>query len=118
MFNTFNPVFDREGKFLYAGSSRRFSPRYSDQDTTFIYDDSQVLMAIPLNLDVENPWLPESDEEEWEEESATAEDETEEEEETEETEAEDEDEEGDEGDDNNGDGDGEEDEYEEVGDKE
>jgi tricorn protease len=68
MFNTFNPVFDREGKFLYAGSTRRFSPRYSDQDTTFIYDDSQVLMAIPLNLDVENPWLPESDEEEWEEE--------------------------------------------------
>ncbi len=65
MFSDGDPVFDRSGHWLYFTSSRRFSPTYSDLDTTFIYDDSEVLMAVPLREDVELPWTPTSDEVTW-----------------------------------------------------
>ncbi len=67
MFNDANPVFDRLGKFLYFSSNRRFSPEYSSIDSTFVYPDSEVLLAVALNSEVENPWLLESDEVTWEE---------------------------------------------------
>lgn len=59
------PTFDRKGDFLYFASSRRFSPEYSDIDTTYIYNNSQVLIAAPLRKDVKSPYLEKSDEEEW-----------------------------------------------------
>ncbi len=68
MFSDREPAFDREGDYLYFTSQRQFSPSYSDLDTSWIYDDSGVLIAVPLREDVEHPWLEESDEEEWEEE--------------------------------------------------
>ena len=66
-FNDGAPTFDRAGDYLYFASSRRFSPTYSDVDTTFIYNRSEVLLAVPLRADVESPWLPKSDEETWDE---------------------------------------------------
>jgi tricorn protease len=67
-FNDSSPCFDRKGDFLYFVSSRSFvSPKYEDLGTTFIYSDSQVLLALPLRQDVENPRLPKSDEESWKE---------------------------------------------------
>ena len=74
MFSDGSPAFDRAGNYLYFASSRSFQPQYSSIDSTFIYPDSQLLMAVPLRTDVEYPWLPESDEEEWDEESADDED--------------------------------------------
>ena len=65
MFNSTSPTFDREGKFLYFTSQRNFSPTYSDIDTTYIYNGSGVILAVPLNDDVENPFLAKSDEVEW-----------------------------------------------------
>ncbi|MCH2162708.1 MAG: hypothetical protein MK085_12660, partial [Phycisphaerales bacterium] len=65
MFSDSSPAFDREGDWLYFTSNRNFSPSYSELDTTWIYDNSGVLMAVPLREDVEYPWLEESDEEEW-----------------------------------------------------
>ena len=59
------PVFDRQGDYLYFTSMRAFHPSYSDVDGTFIYDESQVLLAVPLRADMKHPWLPESDEETW-----------------------------------------------------
>ncbi len=67
-FNAASPTFDRKGEFLYYVSTMSFSPTYSDIDSTFIYENSDMLIAIPLNDDVENPWLPEVDEVTWEEE--------------------------------------------------
>ena len=65
MFNDGSPVFDRKGDWLYFTSDRRFAPSYSSLDGTWIYDDSGVLVAVPLREDVESPWLAESDEQEW-----------------------------------------------------
>jgi dipeptidyl aminopeptidase/acylaminoacyl peptidase len=67
-FDSNSPTFDRKGDFLYFASSRNFSPEYSSIDTTFVYNDSEVLIAVPLREDVENPWALESDEVEWDEE--------------------------------------------------
>ena len=64
-FDDSSPAFDRKGDFLFFASSRTFSPTYSDVDTTYIYDRSQVLIAAPLQKDVKSPYLPKSDEEEW-----------------------------------------------------
>jgi tricorn protease len=78
MFSDSAPTFDRAGDYLYFTSQRQFSPSYSDIDLSWIYDDSGVLVAVPLRDDVEHPWLEESDEEEWEEEDDKEEDEEEE----------------------------------------
>ena len=67
MFGDGAPIFDRKGDYLFFRSSRTFTPTYSDVDTTFIYDNTQVIVAAPLRTDVQWPWLPESDEEEWSE---------------------------------------------------
>jgi len=90
-FQDTSPTFDRKGEYLYFASSRRFGPSYSDVDTSFIYDKSQVLIAVPLREDVKSPWLLESDEETWEEdEEAADEEEAESAEEGEDAQAEDE----------------------------
>ena len=66
-FNDGSPTFDQEGKFLYFSSSRAFNqPDYEDVGTSFIYSDTEVILAAPLRADVELPMLPETDEEEWE----------------------------------------------------
>jgi tricorn protease len=73
-FNDGSPVFDAKGEFIYFASGRNFtSPKYEDQGTTFIYNDTGVLLALPLRSDVKNPLLPKSDEVEFktEEESDT-----------------------------------------------
>ena len=66
-FGDANPVFDRQGDWLFYTTGLNYSPTYSSIDSTFIYEDSQVLMALPLRKDVKSPWLLESDEETWEE---------------------------------------------------
>ena len=58
-----DPTFDRKGDWLVFASQRNFSPTYSEFDTTWIYNNSQVLMAVPLKKDFKLPWLPTSDEE-------------------------------------------------------
>jgi tricorn protease len=75
MFNSYAPAFDRKGEYLYFATNRNFTPQYSGipTDTSFVYKDTGVLVAVPLNMDVENPWALENDEEEWEEEEETEE---------------------------------------------
>jgi len=70
-FNDHDPAFDRKGEYLYYASGREYtSPTYDDFGLTFVYEGTDRLIAVPLNEDVENPWLIEPDEEEWEEEEA------------------------------------------------
>ncbi len=70
MFDDGLPTFDRKGDFLYFTSRRAWrAPRYEDVGTTFVYADTQVLLAVPLRDDVKSPWLPKSDEESWEDEA-------------------------------------------------
>ncbi len=58
-----DPTFDRKGDWLVFTSQRNFAPTYGEFDTTWIYNNSQVLMAVPLKKDFKLPWLPTSDEE-------------------------------------------------------
>jgi len=64
-FQDASPSFDRKGKYLFYSSTRRFAPSYSDVDSSFIYENSQVLLAVPLQADAERLWEPESDEVTW-----------------------------------------------------
>jgi tricorn protease len=64
-FGDASPTFDRQGKYLYFTSGRNFSPSYSSIDSSFIYEDNQVLLAVPLQADAERLWTPKSDEEKW-----------------------------------------------------
>ena len=43
-----DPVFDREGKYLFLLTNQYFNPLYSDLDNTFIYPNSTKLAAIVL----------------------------------------------------------------------
>lgn len=67
LFADQDPSFDRSGDWLYFTSSREFAPIYEDLGDTWIYANTQRLLAVPLRADVENPFLPWSDEEEIEE---------------------------------------------------
>ncbi len=61
-----NPVFDRKGDYIFCSSNRAFNrPSYEDVGNSFIYADTEVLLAIPLRADVKQPLLAESDEESW-----------------------------------------------------
>jgi tricorn protease len=79
MFMDSNPAFDRKGDFLFFASNRQFGdPIYDDYGwglgRPFVYKDTQVLLAAPLRNDVKDPYVYESDEEEWKEEKKEAED--------------------------------------------
>jgi len=65
VFADYRPVFDRKGEYLYWISRRSFAPTYEDFGTTWVYNDSEVLMACPLKADTASPYLPKVDEETW-----------------------------------------------------
>jgi tricorn protease len=69
-----SPTFDRKGEYLYFTSARNFQPSYSAIDSSFIYEDSNVLLAVPLKADAERVWAPEHDEETWEDDDAKEDD--------------------------------------------
>jgi tricorn protease-like protein/C-terminal processing protease CtpA/Prc len=62
-FSDSDPVFDRKGDWLAFTSQRNFNPSYGEFDTTWIYNNSNVLVAVPLRKDMKLGWLPTSDEE-------------------------------------------------------
>jgi len=58
------PTFDRAGDWLYYTSDQEFTPKYGSMDSTWIYDNSEVLLALPLRASVKAAWqTTESDEE-------------------------------------------------------
>jgi tricorn protease len=65
MFQDRAPVFDRKGEYLYYASSRVFTPTYADLGTTWIYQNTEALIALPLRANVASPYNPTSDEETW-----------------------------------------------------
>lgn len=71
-FNAASPAFDRKGEFLYFVSSMNFQPDYSAIDSTFIYRNSDRILAVPLHAQVDNPMLMSLDEETWTEEATEA----------------------------------------------
>ncbi len=58
------PQFDPDGRFLFFRSKRIFTPRFSDFEKSFNFNDSTGLYVIPLRAEVVSPFAPKSDEEE------------------------------------------------------
>ena len=69
-----NPVFSRDGKYLFYTSNRNFMPTYGDFDGTWVYDKSGVLMATTLSKDELSILSPSNDVEEVKENSDKKED--------------------------------------------
>lgn len=64
IFSDSDPTFDRAGDWLYFTSQRGFGrAEYSELDTSWVYQDTARIYAVPLRKDVKNAWLLESDEE-------------------------------------------------------
>jgi len=64
MFPVGNPTFDRAGEWMYFSSDQEFTPKYGSLDSTWIYDNSQIMLALPLRTSVKAAWqTSESDEE-------------------------------------------------------
>ena len=60
-YNTRNPVFDSEGKYLYVLTSQNFQPLYSNFDNTFVYANSTQLGAISLQKATASILAPKND---------------------------------------------------------
>ena len=56
-----NPVFDREGDYLYLVTNRTFNPVYSDFDNSWTYPNATQLAVIPLRKDVSSPITAKND---------------------------------------------------------
>lgn len=62
-FSASSPAFDREGKYLYFTSDRKFQATYASIDSTFIYKDSGAILCVPLKADTESPFAVKNDDE-------------------------------------------------------
>ncbi len=51
-YDTSDPVFDPEGKYLFVFTNRTFTPIYSDVENSFIYANTTKVAAISLRKDV------------------------------------------------------------------
>jgi tricorn protease len=60
-YDSYAPVFDTEGKYLYVFTNQSFSPEYSDLDNTFIYPNSTQIAAISLKKETPSILNPKND---------------------------------------------------------
>jgi tricorn protease len=58
---SYAPVFDPEGEYLYYLSDRTFAPIYAEMDPTWIYANTTNIVAVPLRADVASPLAPRND---------------------------------------------------------
>ncbi len=61
-YDSGEPVFSSDGKYLYFTSSRDFNPVYSWVEWNHIYQDMVKIYFLTLSKDTENPFKPENDE--------------------------------------------------------
>ena len=62
MFNSFNPVWDPQGNYLYFISNREFAPQISNIEFNYASNRDSYIYALALRKDVKHPFPPESDE--------------------------------------------------------
>ena len=62
MFNSFNPVWDPQGNYLYFISNREFAPQISTLEFNYATNRDSYIYAMALRKDVKHPFPPESDE--------------------------------------------------------
>ena len=61
-FNSGNPTFDKNGKYLYFTSERDFNPMYSAVEWNYAYREMSRVYMITLQKDTPSPFLAENDE--------------------------------------------------------
>ena len=61
-FNSGNPAFDKNGKYLYFTSERDFRPQYSAIEWNYAYREMSRVYMITLQKDTPSPFLTENDE--------------------------------------------------------
>jgi tricorn protease len=62
MFNSFNPVWDPQGNYLFFLSDREFAPQISQIEFNFATNRDSYIYAMALGKDAKHPFPPESDE--------------------------------------------------------
>lgn len=60
-FSDNNPVFDREGKYIFFTTNRSFNPIYSDFENTWVYANATKIAALPLTKEVLSPLAEKND---------------------------------------------------------
>ncbi|HEY8936597.1 MAG TPA: PDZ domain-containing protein [Cyclobacteriaceae bacterium] len=60
-YNTYSPVFDVEGKYIFVITDQQFNPSYSSIDNTFIYSNSNNIAAISLKKSTISLLYPKND---------------------------------------------------------
>jgi tricorn protease len=61
-FNSSNPTFDKNGKYLYFTSERDFNPTYSSVEWNYAYREMSRIYIITLQKDTPSPFLTKNDE--------------------------------------------------------
>ena len=61
-FNSSNPTFDKNGKYLYFNSERDFNPTYSSVEWNYAYREQSRIYLITLQKDTPSPFLAKNDE--------------------------------------------------------
>jgi len=61
-FNSSNPTFDKNGKYLYFTSERDFNPTYSSVEWNYAYREMSRIYMITLQKDTPSPFLTKNDE--------------------------------------------------------
>lgn len=61
-YESSNPIFSRDGKFLLFTSNRDFNPTFSNTDMEIAYLDMTKIYLVPLAADTKSPFAPTNDE--------------------------------------------------------
>lgn len=61
-YDSGNPVFSSDGKFLFFTSNRSFNPTYSWTEWNHIYQDMSKIYFVALSKETKSPFEPKSDE--------------------------------------------------------
>ncbi len=72
-----HPTFGPDGDYLYCAARRVFEPTFSAVEFAWVYENTDVLMALPLRAEVERPFADRSDEVTWEDETPSDEEDAE-----------------------------------------
>ncbi len=62
MFNSFDPAWDPEGKYLYYLSDRDYAPQQTRKEANYASSRNTGIFALSLRKDVKHPFPPRSDE--------------------------------------------------------
>lgn len=61
-YNSFQPVFSNDGKYLFFTSQRDFNPTYSETEWNHAYKDMMNIYLVNLSKSSVSPFAPENDE--------------------------------------------------------